>query len=144
MRKYEIIKIIKDIKKIFSDLTNKIDLDGTPEVISNDIKRIDELLKQINLDEKSRRSPFKKHDHRLYNNNQTYRQACLEELVIRNFTFGLKYDEIQLIVLNTFGEDIPKGTIKQIIQNYLLDEDRYEFVLDYLNEAEAKSGGQEG
>ncbi len=141
MLKKEIILQISNMAYLLADVIESINsktIGLEPEI--QNLKCIKLTLNNIEAEyEKENKTIFPTINKNLYNTDPLYRKVCLEEIIIRNFKYGLNYDEQLSSIRNYLGINTTKGFVYQTIQNFMTDQTRYDYLLEYMQERQPQN-----
>ena len=141
MLKKEIVCTISNITHILTDIIKSIELKTINlELELKDLKCIKTTLDNIEIEyKKENKTIFPTINKILYDTDSLYRKVCLEEFIIRNFKYGLNYEEQLSSIRNYLGINTTKGFIYQTIQNFMTDQTRYDYLLEYIQERQSQN-----
>lgn len=141
MLKKEIVYTISNITHILTDIIKSIELKTINlELELKDLKYIKSTLENIEIEcDKENKTNFPIINKHLYNTDSLYRKVCLEEIIIRNFKYGFNYEEQLISIRNYLGINTTKGFIYQTIQNFITDQTRYDYLLEYIRERQPQN-----
>ena len=141
MLKKEMILQISNMAYLLADVIESINsktIDLEPEI--QNLEYIKLTLNNIETEyEKENKTIFPIINKNLYNTDPLYRKVCLEEIIIRNFKYGLNYDEQLSSIRNYLGINTTKGFIYQTIRNFMTDQTRYDYLLEYMQERQPQN-----
>lgn len=141
MLKKEMILQISNMAYLLADVIESINsktIDLEPEI--QNLEYIKLTLNNIETEyEKENKTIFPTINKNLYNTDPLYRKVCLEEIIIRNFKYGLNYEEQLSSIRNYLGINTTKGFIYQTIQNFMTDQTRYDYLLEYMQERQPQN-----
>lgn len=141
MLKEEMILQISNMAYLLADVIESINsktIDLEPEI--QNLECIKLTLNNIETEyEKENKTIFPTINKNLYNTDPLYRKVCLEEIIIRNFKYGLNYDEQLSSIRNYLGINTTKGFIYQTIRNFMTDQTRYDYILEYMQERQPQN-----
>lgn len=141
MLKKEMILQISNMAYLLADVIESINsktIDLEPEI--QNLEYIKLTLNNIETEyEKENKKIFPTINKNLYNTDPLYRKVCLEEIIIRNFKYGLNYEEQLSSIRNYLGINTTKGFIYQTIQNFMTDQTRYDYLLEYMQERQPQN-----
>lgn len=141
MLKKEIVLQVSNMAYFLADVIKSIEsktINLEPEI--QNLEYIKSTLENIETEyDKENKTIFPIINQNLYDKDPFYRKVCLEELIIRNFKYGLNYEEQLLSIQNCLGINTTKGFIFQTIQNYLTDKTRYDYLLEYIQERQPQN-----
>ena len=141
MLKKEMILQISNMAYLLADVIESINsktIDLEPEI--QNLECIKLTLNNIETEyEKENKTIFPTINKNLYNTDPLYRKVCLEEIIIRNFKYGLNYDEQLSSIRNYLGINTTKGFIYQTIRNFMTDQTRYDYILEYMQERQPQN-----
>ena len=141
MLKKEMVLQISNMIYLLADVIESIEfktIDFDPEI--QNLKYIKSILENIEIEyKKENKTIFPTINKYLYNTDSLYRKVCLEEFIIRNFKYGLNYEEQLSSIRNYLGINTTKGFIYQTIQNFMTDQTRYDYLLEYIQERQPQN-----
>ena len=141
MLKKEMILQISNMAYLLADVIESINsktIDLEPEI--QNLECIKLTLNNIETEyEKENKTIFPTINKNLYNTDPLYRKVCLEEIIIRNFKYGLNYGEQLSSIRNYLGINTTKGFIYQTIRNFMTDQTRYDYILEYMQERQPQN-----
>ena len=141
MLKKEMILQISNMAYLLADVIESINsktIGLEPEI--QNLECIKLTLNNIETEyEKENKTIFPTINKNLYNTDPLYRKVCLEEIIIRNFKYGLNYDEQLSSIRNYLGINTTKGFIYQTIRNFMTDQTRYDYILEYMQERQPQN-----
>ena len=141
MLKKEMILQISNMAYLLADVIESINsktIDLEPEI--QNLEYIKLTLNNIETEyEKENKTIFPIINKNLYNTDPLYRKVCLEEIIIRNFKYGLNYNEQLSSIRNYLGINTTKGFIYQTIRNFMTDQTRYDYILEYMQERQPQN-----
>lgn len=141
MLKKEMVLQISNMAYLLADVIESIEsktIGLEPEI--QNLEYIKSTLENIEIDyDKENKTKFPIINKHLYNTDSLYRKVCLEEIIIRNFKYGFNYEEQLISIRNYLGINTTKGFIYQTIQNFITDQTRYDYLLEYIRERQPQN-----